>query len=337
MDEREALKLLALAEEAGAELKGLDAKTWLERLESRQADLRSAAEWFVHEGPADDALRFAIALPDYWSATGRLEEGRALLDGALAATGIDEILRGRALFEAGLVAFWQGDDEAAHSHHTKSLEIGRRLADPTVTALALSGLARIALRDDLNEARALCREALEACGGTQDKLGRSNALHVLGVAAQMSGDLEEARELMTERIELARELGSFAAAASEAGNLSVVERQLGNLARAEELALDALEVSDGRGDEWIVPYDLNSLAAIDLERGDLERAATLLGAAEAMMERQGTEWPPDERPHFERTKAHLSREMASDQFRRRWDHGRDMSAQSAISFALGRR
>jgi hypothetical protein len=63
--------------------------------------------------------------------------------------------------------------------------------------------------------------------------GTGIPVHVLGVAAQMSGDLLEARELMTERMALARELGSYAGVASEAGNLSMVERQLGNLERAE--------------------------------------------------------------------------------------------------------
>jgi hypothetical protein len=104
------------------------------------------------------------------------------------------------LFEAGLLAFWQGEDERAHGLHAQSLEIGRRLADPTLTALGLSGLARIALRENVEEARALCKEALEVINGRDDKLGRSNALHVLGVAAQMAGDLEEARERMTNRL-----------------------------------------------------------------------------------------------------------------------------------------
>jgi tetratricopeptide (TPR) repeat protein len=336
MDEQEALTILALAEECGAELKGLDAKTSLERLESRHADLRSAVAWFIEHGRADEAVRIAVSLPDFWSATARLEEGRATMDRALAAPATDERLRGRAFFEGGLLAFWQGDDERASSLHTQALELGRRLADPTVTALALSGLARIALRVDLEEARGLCRQALEVCSGTTDKLGRSNALHVLGVAAQMAGDLEDARELMTERLQLARELGSFAGAASEAGNLSVVERQLGNLARAEELALQALEISERRGDEWSIPYELNSLAAIAVERGDLARAAKLLGAAEAMMERQGTDWPPDEWPHFERTKARLVEETPSTRFRRSWREGRGMSLPSAVSCALGR-
>src|SRR5437867_1392210 len=146
MDEREALTLLSLAEESRTELKGLDAKSWLARLEARDADMQSAVGWFLQLGRADEALRLAASLPGYWSGSGRLEEGRALLERALTAPATDETLRGRAFFEAGLLAFWQGDDERARSLHAESLEIGRRLADPTVVPSALSGLARIALR-----------------------------------------------------------------------------------------------------------------------------------------------------------------------------------------------
>jgi tetratricopeptide (TPR) repeat protein len=336
VNERQALALLTLAEEAGAELKGLEAKTYLERLEPEEASFHSAVEWFVDQGRGNQAIRLAASLPDFWSAIGRVDAGRALLERALAAPAPNEALRGRALFEAGLLAFWQGNDARARSLHEESLGIGRRLGDATVIALALSGLARVTLRHDVEEARALCRQALEVCDGTDDSLGRSNALHVLGVAAQMRGDLAEARELMTQRLKLARELGNFAAIASESVNLSVVERQLGNLQRAEELARQGLEISERRGDEWTMPYDLNSLAATAVERGELERGAKLLGAAEAMMERQGTDWPPDERPHFERSRVTLVEAMPPDEFQRRWREGRAMSLPSAVSFALGR-
>jgi len=44
----------------------------------------------------------------------------------------------------------------------------------------------------VGEARRLSREAIAVTEGTPDRFGRSNAIHVLGVAAQMAGDLLEA-------------------------------------------------------------------------------------------------------------------------------------------------
>jgi tetratricopeptide (TPR) repeat protein len=166
-----------------------------------------------------------------------------------------------------------------------------------VTALALGGLARIALRTDVQEARRLLREALRVTEGTADRVGRSGALHVLGVAAQMAGDLPEARDLMSQRIALAREEGNYATISSEAGNLSMVERQLGNLDHADALAREALEIDYRRGDDLAVPWKINGLAAVTADRGEFDRAATLIGAADATMEAAGGAWPPDELIH----------------------------------------
>jgi tetratricopeptide (TPR) repeat protein len=334
MDARAAEPLLELAETAGPGLAGLDRKAQFQQLEDRHDDLLAAMQWFLEEGRTDEAMRLAGALAPFWMATKRLDEGCEWFDRVLGSPGGEETNRGLACFEAGLLEFWRGDDDRAATLHDRALEIGRRIGEPTVTAVALTGLARIGLRSDISEARRLCREALLVTEGTTDRRGRSNAVHVLGVAAQMSGDLLEARELMTERMALARELGSYAGVASEAGNLSMVERQLGNLERADELAREALEIARQREDEWLFPYALNGLAAVAAERGELERAATLVGAAEAMMEAQGAAWPPDERPHYDRTVAKLADAMGSAEFERVRAAGQSLASHEAVELAL---
>jgi tetratricopeptide (TPR) repeat protein len=334
VDAREADSLLELAQRAGEGLQGLDRKAQFAELEGRYDDLAEALRWFVEEDRADEAILVARSLAPFWMATRRLEEGSQLFDQALRTPGGDEVNRGRGCFDAGLLVFWTGDDERSEDLHRQALEIGRRAGDPTVTALALTGLARIALRSDVAAARVLCEEALAVTDGTEDRVGRSSAVHVLGVAAQMSGELVEARELMTERMALARELGNYLAVSSEGGNLSVVERQLGNLDRADELAREALEIARAREDEWMYPYLLNGLAAVAAERGGLERAATLLGAAESMMEAQGAEWPPDERPHYERTLATLEQALTPEELDRALRAGKALAADAGVAYAL---
>ena len=101
--------------------------------------------------------------------------------------------------------------------------------DAPLISQALGGLARVALRTDVPEGRRLAHEALEVSEAAGDEGGRSNALHLLGVGAQIAGDLPEARDWMTKRLALVRSLGNDFLVASEASNLSMVERQLGNL------------------------------------------------------------------------------------------------------------
>ena len=185
-----------------------------------------------------------------------------------------------------------------------------------MTSQALAGLARVALRTDVAEGRRLAHEALVASEGSADDTARSNALHLLGVGAQIAGDLVDAREWMTKRLALVRADGNEFLIASEAGNLSMVERQLGDLDAADALAREALEISVRTGDEFMRPFAISGLAAIALERGQLERAATLIGAAEAIMEAQKMAWPPDELPHYERTLAILQESLDAVEFER---------------------
>jgi tetratricopeptide (TPR) repeat protein len=334
--ERDRARALAeFAEQAARRLDGLDRKALFVQLEEQHRELVAAIAWFLNARQPDGAMRIANALERYWTATGRLEEGSRWFGQILEASNGSEPHLGRACFEAGLVEFWRGDDDRASALHHRALEVGRRSGDATISALALTGLARIALRSNqLDDAQQLCREALTASEGEGTPLGRASALHVLGVVAQMAGNLSEAREFMSERMALARELGQHGGIAAEAANLAMVEQQLGNLDRAEALSRESLEISRRREDEWMFPYGLSRLAAIAAERGELERAATLIGAAEAMMAAQAVAWPPDERPHYEQTVSRLASAMGDADFEIARARGRALATHDALELAL---
>ena len=329
--------LLLFAEDAVQGLRGLGSRAVLDQLEQRYGQLQLALQWFADHGRASEALRLASALVPFWMATKRLDEGGAWLDKALAVPGSDDAHRGQAVFDAGYLAFWKGDDQRSSSLQNQALELGRRTHNPTVTALALVGLARSALRTDVEAARRLCREALAVTEGTADRSGRSSALHVLAVGAQMAGDLLEARDLMSQRIALGRETGNLAAISIESNNLSMVERQLGNFAAAEALSREALDISRRRGDSLAISWNLNGLAAATACRGELERAAMLIGAADAAMAAAGGAWPPDELVHYERSVATLTEALGPAPFERARAAGRSMTTPEAVSFALGAR
>lgn len=335
MDEASAQSLLALAERSRSELVGLEAGVPLRELDEAYAALREAFAWFLHEGHTQEAMRLAIALAPFWMASKRLRDGADWFQEALEAPGEAHAIRGRAFYEAGLISLWLGRDRHSKQCHEAALDLGRRADDPTVTALALGGLARLALRSaNVSEARRLCLEALEVTEGSNDRIGRSGAMHVLGVAAQMAEDFEEARTWMKDRLALMRELGNYAGISSEAGNLSMVERQLGNLDAAEALAREALEIDFQRGDAWAIPYKLNGLLAVAVARRRFSYAATLAGAAESMLEAQGAAWPPDERPHFEKSLGALEIALGSDALEEARGRGRAMSTAEAVAFAL---
>ena len=334
MDAHAAESLLDLAEEASTNLRGPSPKEALKRLEDKIGALLAAMEWFIDQERTDEAVRLASALYRFWITKQRFDEGALWFDRVLGTPGGAERLRGQAFIHAGFMPFWLGQDDRAEAHFERGLEIGRELGDPSMISQALGGLARVALRRDVPEGRRLAREALDVSEGANDEPGRSNALHLLGVGAQIAGDLPEARQWMTQRLALVRASGNEFLVASEASNLSMVERQLGHLDEAEALAREALEIGERSGDQFTKPFAISGLAAIATDRGEFEHAATLVGVAEAIMEAQHMAWPPDERPHYERMLAVLPTAMGSDEFDRARTAGRSMASSDAVAYAL---
>lgn len=334
MDARTAESLLGIAEEASASLRSPGSKAAIELLEERYDDLVAANQWFTDHERTDEALRLASALYRFWITKQRFEEGALWFDRVLGEPDGDKRLRGEAFIHAGFMPFWMGQDDRAGALFRSGLEIGRQLDDAPMTSRALAGLARVALRTDVTEGRRLAHEALVASEGAEDDAASSNALHLLGVGAQIAGDLVDAREWMTMRLALVRAEGNEFLIASEASNLSMVERQLGDLDAADALAREALDICVRTGDEFTRPFAISGLAAIATERGELERAATLVGAAEAIMEAQHMAWPPDERPHYEHMVAVLPKSLGSAEFERARGTGKSMSSEEAANFAL---
>lgn len=337
MEGKDALAQVELAEQASAGLDGVDAHVWGARIDDVYPHLEAAADWLLANRRADDAERLAVALEKYWVSAGRIDEGRVMFSRVVGAGGMSGPNRARALFSLGMLAFWQGDDAAARTAFEESEQLAAEHRSADVQALALTGLARLALRGrNIGEAQSLCRRALDVVATTTERRGRSSAIHVLSVAAQMNGDLEEARDLMHQRLLLEREAGSLRLVAAECSNLSAVERQLGNITGARELVLQALDIESRQGDVWSIPYSLNQLAAIDADSGDVSRAATLLAVAARMVEEQGAGWPPDEEPVFEQTRRASVDALGEAEFARAWTAGAAMSWREAAALAQPR-
>jgi tetratricopeptide (TPR) repeat protein len=333
MDGATADSLLATAEDARSRMRGFDSATAVAEVERQYSAMLEALDWFLETQQPDLAFRLASALVPFWMTTNRIDDGDRWFDHALTHGGGTR--PARALYDHGYLVFFAGRYELAEERFKEARAIVGATPDPNLIALALTGSARVALNDDVDEAIRLLREALEVTEGTTDPEGRSHAMHVLGVALQMSGDLEGARDIMSKRIEFGRETGNEFVIWVESSNLSMVERQLGNLAKAESLSLAALRIVSDRGDALATPWVLNGLAAVTAAKGDHERAATLLGLAEAMLEQAGGEWPPDERKQYEGTVAVLSDSLTPTALAQARDKGAAMTTEQGVAYALG--
>src|ERR1700733_13671246 len=232
-------------------------------VEARYPAILAALQWRLDRGDIDAACRLATALVTFWLGTNRIADGDAWFGRLLGAPGQADVTRALALHEHGYLIFWAGAHDRAAQRFRESLDLASSLGDVSLQALALAGLARVALYTDPSEAVRVLREALDLTRDlADDDPGRSSAMHVLGPALQMSGDLEGAREVIEARLAMAERQGLGFVVWPEAANLSMVERQLGNLDQAHELSRRAVDTETARGHDVYLGWTLNGLAAV---------------------------------------------------------------------------
>ena len=157
---------------------------WLERLEREDANLRAALAWSkANKDAVEIGLRLAGALFFYWFLLGSLREGRTWLEEMLARTGSSErsAARGQALLGAGLLAWAEGDYEAASPRAEESLSIVREAQDKRSIGWAewLLGLVRMGQRNSA-AARSLFEESRTLFKDLGDVWNEAFTLYYLG-------------------------------------------------------------------------------------------------------------------------------------------------------------
>ncbi len=193
VQERHAHYFLRLAEEAWPRFyRPAERDSWLERLEPEDANLRVALAWCeAKQDRVESGLRLAGALPFYWFLRGSYHEGRTWLQAMLARSASSDrsVTRGRALYGAGWMAYFEGDLAATSSHEEEALSIFREAGDKfeMVYATSLVGLVRVS-QGNFEAARSLFEESLSLARELGDAMGEAYALFNLGMAAYRSGD-----------------------------------------------------------------------------------------------------------------------------------------------------
>jgi tetratricopeptide (TPR) repeat protein len=203
---------LRLAEEAEPHLyRPAERNSWLDRLEPEDANLRLALAWCqARQDEVETGLRLAGALARYWYLRGSLHEGRTWLQALLArSTSSDRsVVRGRALWGAGVLAFYEGDFAAVATQEEEALSIAHEVGDKHLMAYPglILGLVR-SIQGDSEAARSLLEESQSLVKELGDAWGEALALFILGFAAYRSGDLATAQAQLEESVRSYQEQG----------------------------------------------------------------------------------------------------------------------------------
>ena len=137
----------SLAAEVDAPV-GSDYEHRIDRAETEIDNLRAAFSWSLENSDIELALAQASALQPLWLARGRIREGLAWFDAALADLdahhlGVATVVRARALADRALLAIYAGAAESVDQAQ-QAVAIAREVDDPALLARALTACAPIA-------------------------------------------------------------------------------------------------------------------------------------------------------------------------------------------------
>jgi predicted ATPase/class 3 adenylate cyclase len=327
---------LELAERARPEIHRAQALQWLDRLEAEHANLRLAIDRALEDGDAARALRLTGAVWVYWLTRGHWTEGRRSLEAALDLASDRDLESGEdALWGAALLALWQDDEERGLAHATNLFDSSRARGSRRGEAIALELIAIAASqRGDFDRARVLFDESLVIAREVRDEWLITVVLNNLGDAELNAGNFERAIELFEESLALGEKRGDLDRRARQLTNLGSASLALGNNSAARARFDDALEAARVIGLREIYVYALLGLASVWVPDNP-SRAARLQGVSDALAEQLGTSAQAFEARVREDTLAKLRAASLEDAYLGAVAHGRALSPNEAVAYALG--
>jgi len=191
---------------------GRDHEQRIEQAEIEIDNLRAAFGWSRENSDNELALALASSLQPLWQAGGRLREGLAWFDAALADLdahhpGVAPAVRARALADQALLAYVAIAADS-RDQAQQALAIAREVDDPALLARALTACCLIAVFTDPEVARAYFAEAIGLVRALDDRWRLSELLawQALG-AAVVAGDPIAGRAAAEEGRDLADAIG----------------------------------------------------------------------------------------------------------------------------------
>jgi predicted ATPase/DNA-binding XRE family transcriptional regulator len=250
-------------------------------------------------GPRVEAMitasRLELFRGDYGQAAAAIAAGLTL-----ANEFGDQLLIGRALTTAGMVAYRRGEYGPADAVLGQAVRVLREVADDSPAVVAELGLA-------------LC---------------------VRGDATLTQKRFDDARRWFEEAFDVLESSGSVWGAIDAGLGLAGVCYCVGDLPRAAALYRENLDRAREVGITLLVASALLGLSGVVAESDDGQTGARLLGAAEGILASLGAAMFPRDRPILDRCLAVLTAELGEERLTAARAAGRTMSVEEASAEAM---
>jgi predicted ATPase/class 3 adenylate cyclase/DNA-binding CsgD family transcriptional regulator len=272
---------------------GSDYEHRLEQADIEIDNLRAAFAWSRENSAIELALTLASSLQPLWQARGRIREGRAWFDTALADLDaqhpeVAAAVRARALGDKAVLDTWAGA-AASTDEAEQALAIARDVDDPALLARTLTACGFIAGAGyNAEVARACFTEAIGLARAVDDRWRLSRILALQAQGAEIAGDLLGMRAAGEEGRDLADAIGDrfnsracrfyLGTSQTARGDLVGAVAQLGEVgAEAEEAHDEIYRVVSLEGQSLALAHQGEAAAARAAAEAGLKGGAELGG------------------------------------------------------------
>jgi predicted ATPase/DNA-binding SARP family transcriptional activator len=287
-DDRERLRrsharwYAAFAEEAEPELRGQHRRFALARLDAERDNLWTALRWGLSDpaGEPGTSVRLCAVLW-LWMQRTQLNEGRAWLEAALAASGgAPPGIRAGVLHGLGNYCQLQGDLDRSAELLEESVGLWRRTGDRSGLVRSLQTLGAIsAVRGEYDRAHHLQLEAAELCHTLDDSFCAAQVSFARGVLAIYAEEFGDARGFLEDALAGYRALDMRGNEMAAVHNLAEIALLTGELDAAERLAHESLDLSRRYGEQFVAAHSIRVLGDVAARRGAVADARDLLRQA----------------------------------------------------------
>lgn len=280
-----------VAEETEPKLKGEFQQLWLNWLEGDYDNIRAALTWSLESDQIEDGLRIAIAIYQFWTVRGYMEEGAAWLKRLLAQVNedISALVHANALAYAAFLAEFRGDSAAQMVYGKKAAALAEALGDEETPALAWTLKAQAfgaRAADDEETGFALYKQIVQLYRELGDRYNLGETLTTCGIAAMSLGNYDDARAMLEEALPLVREAGepySIAMLLNFSGDLARCEQTYARAKHAYEESIFLLRDLDA---ECQLASVLHNLGHTCLHLDNVDRARDLFDESMALQQAQ---------------------------------------------------
>ncbi len=282
---------VALAEDVELRIMGPEQAALLTRLETEHDNLRAGLAWGeASPAGAEQTLRLAGALGEFWFVRGYWAEQQRHLTAALAREGAQNstVAWAKALHSLSRLAHFRNDFEAMRSFSEQLLVVSRETGHYAGESEALTNFGYVKLEQgDLEAARSYFEQALAISREIENPFCETRSLNGLGHIKLQRGDFEAASLCYEQALAIRRELSNHDDMAHSFVFLANVKGAQGDWEAARFLYEQALAIRREIGSPMGETSSLRDLAHLACTQNNWGAAVLLHEQARAIHHRLG--------------------------------------------------